>query len=166
MAKEKKQTVVEEKQQKIAETEEVKVQAETTENANVENNEPDKKEKVVIKAKYEVTEDAKQTKNIAWLAYLLFFIPLLINKDSAFVRHNANEGLEINIFDAIGIVLLCVGTCVRTTNAAAHMLLIIFTIVGLGLLVLTLITKIYMIVVTLKGKKVDTPWMWNIRIIK
>lgn len=166
MAKDKKEVVVEEKQQKIAEQPEV-VKAETTENAAAtENTETAKTEKVVIKARYEVTEDAKQTKNIAWLAYLLFFIPLLINKDSAFVRHNANEGLEINIFDAVAIILLCVGTCVRTTNAAVHMLLIIFTIIGLGLLVLTLITKIYMIVVTLKGRKVDTPWMWNIRIIK
>lgn len=165
MAKANDKKVVEEKQQKIAEKE---AEASTSEVKTEEVVAPaeEKKETVVIKKQAEITEDAKQTKHFAWLSYLLFFIPLLINKDSAFVRHNANEGLEINIFDALGIVLLCVGACVETTNATAHLFLIICTIVGLGLLVLTVITKIYMIVVSSRGKKVDTPWMWNIKIIK
>lgn len=164
MAKANDKKVVEEKQQKIAAE-----QAEVNTEAKVEESvapAEEKKETVVIKKQAEITEDAKQTKHFAWLAYLLFFIPLLINKNSAFVRHNANEGLEINIFDALGIILTCVGTCVKTDNSTAHLFLIICTIVGLGLLVLTIITKIYMIVVSSQGKKVDTPWMWNIKIIK
>ena len=44
--------------------------------------------------------------------------------------------------------------------------MLIFVIIGAGLLVLTIITKIYMIVATLQGKETSTPWMWNIRIIK
>ncbi len=165
MAKANDKKVVEQKQQKIAE-EQVEVKTEQTLETNEDKVNEQKKETVVIKKQAEITEDAKQTKHFAWLAYLLFFIPLLISKNSAFVRHNANEGLEINIFDAIGIILTCVGTCVKTSNATAHLLLIICTIVGLGLLVLTIITKIYMIVVSSQGKKVDTPWMWNIKIIK
>lgn len=122
--------------------------------------------KVRIKPKFEPTEDAKQTKNIAWLAYLLFFIPLLINSKSPFVRHHANEGLEINIFDVLGLTLLLVGALVDTTNSAVNGLLLIFVLIGTGLLVLTTITKIYMIVTTLQCKKTNTPWMWNLTIIK
>ena len=96
----------------------------------------------------------------------MFFIPLLINSKSAFVRHHANEGLEINIFDVIGLTLLLVGALVESTNSAVHGLMIIFVLIGTGLLVLTLITKIYMIVTTLQGKETNTPWMWDIKIIK
>jgi hypothetical protein len=123
-------------------------------------------EKIGEKPKFVPTEDAVQNKNIAWLAYLLFFIPMLINSKSPFVRHHANEGLEINIFDVVGLTLLLVGSLVNSTVAAVHALMIIFVIVGAGLLVLTLITKIYMIVATLQGKETNTPWMWNLKIIK
>ena len=155
MAKDKNAVEVTKKQQKVAEKEvetaNVQAEAVTTE---------------AVKAKPELDEDVKATKNIAWLAYLLFFIPLLINKTSPYVRHNANEGLEINVFDFIGTVLLCVGVLVDSANSSVQLLMIIFTIVGLGLLVLTIVTKIYMIIAVLHGKKVDTPWMWNLKIIK
>lgn len=113
-----------------------------------------------------LAEDVASTKKYAWWAYILFFIPLLINSSSPFVRHHANEGLEINIFDFIGLTLLLVGVLVQTTNASVHFLMIIFALIGVGLLVLTTITRIYMIWATLKGKTATTPWMWNIRIIK
>ncbi|MBQ2864048.1 MAG: hypothetical protein IJE91_01120 [Clostridia bacterium] len=116
--------------------------------------------------KVSVKEDVADAKRYAWLSYILFFIPMLINANSPFVRHHANEGLEINIFDFIGLTLLLVGALVQTTVAAVHFLMIIFTLVGIGLLVLTTITKIYMIWATLKGETVTTPWMWDIRIIK
>lgn len=156
MAEEKE--VVMQKQEKVAE-QNTEVKAEQVTEPEVANK-PAKKQAVVL------SDDVKQTKNIAWLAYILFFIPLLINKNSAYVRHNANEGLEINVFDFIGIVLTILGTCIKTTSTTVHLLLLIFTLVGLGLLVLTTITKIYMIYATLKGKTVETPWMWRLKIIK
>lgn len=119
-----------------------------------------------LKPKYTPSEDAMKNKNIAWLAYILFFIPLLINANSPFVRHHANEGLEINIFDLLGLTLLLVGALVKSTATGVHALMIIFVIVGIGLLVLTLVTKIYMIVTTLQGKETTTPWCWDYRIIK
>lgn len=156
-------------EENVQEINEPKVEVAVEENPATENPVADKPatekpEKVIIKP--QPTQDAMDNRKIAWLAYLLFFIPLLINKNSEFVRHNANEGLEINIFDAVGLILLLVGVCVKTTNASIHLMLIIFTIIGLGLLVLTIITKIYMIVVSCQGKKVNTPWMWDIKIIK
>ena len=116
--------------------------------------------------KVSVTEDIADAKRYAWLSYILFFIPMLINSTSPFVRPHANEGLEINIFDFVGLVLLLVGALVQTTIASVHFLMIIFVLVGAGLLILTTITKIYMIWATIKGETVTTPWMWDIRIIK
>ena len=113
-----------------------------------------------------LSEDVENNRNIAWLAYLLFFIPLLINPNSAFVRHHANEGLEVNIFDFLGITLLLIGALVEATQEWWQLLMIIFTIIGIGLLVLTTVTKIYMIVAALRSKEAVTPWMWNLRIIR
>ena len=170
---------MEEKDKEVLKEEQPKTEPEKTETVkvnsnvqkiateeNVENKPASSQTKVRLKPKFVPSEDAKQTKNYAWLAYILFFIPLLINSKSAFVRHHANEGLEINIFDLLGTVLLLVGALVETTNNAVNALLLIFVLVGSGLLVLTIITKIYMIVTTLQGKESNTPWMWNLRIIK
>ncbi len=118
------------------------------------------------KPKTELSKDVVETKGFAWLAYILFFIPLFIKKDSVFVRHHANEGLEINIFDFLGVALLLIGSLVETQVNWIALLLIISTVTGIGLLVLTVITKVYMIITTLQGKSTVTPWMWNVRIIK
>jgi hypothetical protein len=112
------------------------------------------------------SQDAVENKKYAWWAYILFFIPLLLNSQSPFVRHHANEGLEINIFDAVGLILLLIGALAKPAVASWHALLIIFVLLGSGLLILTTITKIYMIYSTLKGKETTTPWMWDLRIIK
>lgn len=111
-------------------------------------------------------EDIKESRKYAWLAYILFFIPLCINRDNAFVRHNANEGLEIFIFDVLAAVLLILNAVIDSANTLVSFLLMLGSIVGVGLLILTTITKLYMIIVALMGKKANTPWFWNIRMIK
>ena len=113
-----------------------------------------------------VTEDSMATKKYAWLAYILFFIPLLINSKSSFVRHNANEGLEINIFDAVGLTLLLCGMLIETADVTGQSLLAICSIIGICLLALTTLTKVYMIIYSSMGRQMSTPWMWNLRIIK
>ncbi|MBM7541857.1 DUF4870 domain-containing protein [Amphibacillus cookii] len=45
--------------------------------------------------------DVQQNKNIAMIAYLIFFIPLLAAKESKFARYHANQGLNLFIFAAI-----------------------------------------------------------------
>ena len=111
--------------------------------------------------KQEITEDAKQSRKYAWLAYILFFIPLLINGKNSFVRHNANEGLEINLIDVIGIIFLLVGALVKP----ATILTVLCVIVGITLLTLTFITKIFMIVVSAMGIKRQSPWFFNLNIL-
>lgn len=113
-----------------------------------------------------VSADAKSVSSFAWLAYILFFIPLLINRKSAYVRHSANEGLEINFVDVLGIICILVGKFVQPTTLIAEGVLIGLMIMGSILLVLTTVTKIFMIVATLKGRYVSTPWFWNIEIIR
>lgn len=111
-------------------------------------------------------EDISESKKYAWLAYILFFIPLLINRNNEYVRHNANEGLEINLCDFIGVVLILLNTFINTSNLVGSFILLLGSIIGVGLLVLTTITKVYMIVATLLGKRANTPWFWNIRMIR
>lgn len=113
-----------------------------------------------------VTDDAKQNKKFAWLAYILFFIPLLINKKSNFIRLHANEGLEINLVDVLGLVLLICGATIKTASLVWHAVLILFAIIGVCLLVLTTISKVYMIITCLKGLSHQTPWFCKARLIK
>lgn len=111
-------------------------------------------------------EDIKASRGYAWLAYILFFIPLCINRNNEFVRHNANEGLEIFIFDVLAVVLILLNQFLKVSSMIGEFVILIGGIVGVGLLILTTITKIYMIIVSLAGKRCNTPWFWNIRIIK
>ena len=111
--------------------------------------------------KQEISEDARQSRKYAWLAYILFFIPLLINGKNSFVRHNANEGLEINLVDVIGIIFLLVGALVKP----ATILTVLCVVIGIALLTLTLITKIFMIVVSAMGIKRQSPWFFNLNIL-
>ena len=111
-------------------------------------------------------EDIKESRKYAWLAYILFFIPLFINRSNEYVRHNVNEGLEIFIFDVLAAVLLILNAVIDSANMIVSFILMLGSIIGIVLLILTTITKIYMIVITLMGKRANTPWLWNFRIIK
>ena len=111
-------------------------------------------------------EDIRESKKFAWLAYILFFIPLLINRDNAYVRHNANEGLEMNICDLLAGIVILLNTFLNVSNVLVSFFLMLGSIVGIGVLVLTTITKIYMIFAVLLGKVANTPWFWSIRMIR
>lgn len=162
----------------IAENEPLNIDEPITQTAETNSNtqeaaKPEKEKAPFVTVKFNkynkpITDDAKSNKNIAWLAYLLFFIPLCMptKRNSEFVRFHANEGLEINIIDLIAIVLIVLGACIPHNNALVHLFMMIFTFVGVALLILTTITKIYMIVITLQGKQISTPWLWEIKLIK
>ena len=111
-------------------------------------------------------EDIRESKKFAWLAYILFFIPLLINRDNAYVRHNANEGLEMNICDLLAGIVILLNTFLNVSNVLVSFFLMLGSIVGIGVLVLTTITKLYMIFAVLLGKVANTPWFWSIRMIR
>jgi len=110
-------------------------------------------------------EDIKRTKKYAWLAYILFFIPLCINAKSPFVRLHANEGLDVFIIDMFDTICVLVGQLVKFTGLSA-IFGMIATLLGIGIFFLTTITKIFQIVQVCRGKKTQTPWLWKARFIK
>ncbi len=145
------------------------VVASTTPETVVEEQKPKKEKPVRIVRENETVitpESIKEGKKCAWLAYILFFVPLLINKSNAYVRHSVNEGLEIFIFDVLAGILLLLNAVVDVQSFLVSALLLVGGLVGWALLLLTTITKLYMIVVSLLGKVVQTPWCWKFRIIK
>jgi len=116
--------------------------------------------------KKEITEDAKKNRKWAWTAYILFFIPLLINKNSKFMRLHANEGLDVNIIDAIAGILMILGKVITGTTILGKSILMTSFLLGLGLIFMTTITKIVMIVCSALGHDHQTPWLWKTRLIK
>lgn len=110
-------------------------------------------------------EDVKQNKKIAWLAYIIFFIPLLINRHSPFVRLHANEGLDVFFVDIFATICILCGKLIKFSQATAiigHLLVIL----GIALFTLTLVTRIFQIVQVCKGRSNQTPWLWKTRFIK
>ena len=110
-------------------------------------------------------DDIKKSKKYAWLAYILFFIPLLVNRKSKFVRLHANEGLEIFIFDLLATALILTDALIEF-NGLHSIFGIICKLAGIGLFILTGITKIFQIVQVIRGKATQTPWFWKARMIK
>ncbi len=111
-------------------------------------------------------EDIKSGRKVAWMAYILFFLPLIIMGKNSYVRHHANEGLEINIVDVIGLALFLVGKFITSTNQWLSLVLMICNIVGLVLLAVTTIAKVYMIIFALIGKEAQSPFFGKKRMIK
>ena len=111
-------------------------------------------------------EEVKEGKGVAWLAYILFFIPLLIKRNNNFVRHHANEGFEVFLIDILGVALFVVGYVLKSENSWLTLALMVSLIAGVVLLVLTTITKIVLIIMSLAGKEARSPWFWNIRFIR
>jgi uncharacterized membrane protein len=109
-------------------------------------------------------EDIKKTKKYAWLAYILFFIPLCINSKSPFVRLHATEGLDVFIIDIVATALILVGQLVKFSGIYS-IIGMIATLVGIGIFILTTISKIFQIVQVCRGKKTQTPWLWKMRFI-
>lgn len=61
--------------------------------------------------------DIEENKIVAAIAYVLFFVPIIAAKDSAFARYHANQGLWLLIFSLLGnligfvLMFLLVGIC-------------------------------------------------------
>lgn len=112
-------------------------------------------------------EEIKEGKSVAWLAYIIFFIPLLFKGKNAFVRWHANEGIELFLLDILGAGLFCVGWFVKSTNEIYTLLLLASLTAGTVIIALSVFTRIIMIPFALAGKEVQHPWLFHKhRIIK
>lgn len=112
-------------------------------------------------------EDIKAGKGVAWLSYILFFIPLLFQGKNPFVRWHANEGLELNLLDLLGAGLLVSGWMLESDNILISTIYLAMITIGAIIIALTTFTKIVMVVFCLSGKEARNPWgLRRYRIIK
>lgn len=51
------------------------------------------------------SKDIKDNKGMAMLAYLIFFLPLIVAKDSKFAKYHANQGLIVLIVGIVGKII-------------------------------------------------------------
>lgn len=109
--------------------------------------------------------EVRAGKNIAWLAYLLFFIPLLINRRNRFVRLHANEGLELNIMEALSALLIVPFFIFKDLAGTAQTIVTCCALLGFVILCACLLTIIPMIIFSLAGSTFQIPWLWKKRII-
>ena len=106
---------------------------------------------------------------IAWTAYILFFIPLLLRKSNRFVRFHANEGLELNIMEILAGLLIgqyFLLPMFTTLEGTWSLVSIIACAVGVGLAAACAVSVVIMILLALAGKYIQTPWLWKKRLIK
>lgn len=112
------------------------------------------------------TMEIREAKAYAWLAYILFFLPLLINRKNRFVRVHANEGLELNIVEVLGCLLLLPYFLFTSATGTMATLMIVLALAGIVLLGMCVLTIIPMIICAMLGLQFQTPWLWKKRIIK
>lgn len=101
----------------------------------------------------ETSQDIKDNKAVAALAYILFFLPLITAKDSPFGKFHANQGLVLLIF-----------------GIAANIVLTIIPIIGWILLpfadLFWLVLAIIGIINAVNGQTKPLPMIGGINIIK
>ncbi len=97
--------------------------------------------------------DIEKNKTMAGLAYLLFFLPLVVCPDSPFGRFHANQGLLLLILGAAGSIILTLITII------GWILMPIFGIFVFVLFVIGLING-------LNGKAKELPLIGKFKLIK
>ena len=108
-------------------------------------------------------------KKIAWTAYILFFIPLLFKKNNRFVRIHANEGLELNIVELLGGLLVAqyflLPKIMENISANLSMVSLIACWFGAALVGVCALTCVIALIASLFGNQHQTPWLWKRRMI-
>lgn len=109
-------------------------------------------------------EDIKQNKTMAGLAYILFFLPLIVCKDSKFGRFHANQGLLLLILSVVGYIVISVITTVLATITwrLFGFISLLYSLYGLFILAVA----IYGLVNGINGKVKELPIIGKYRIIK
>lgn len=109
-------------------------------------------------------------RKVAWMAYILFFIPLLFKRTNRFVRIHANDGLSLNIVEILSVLLigqyLLLPKFVENINDTWHWVSLIGGVVGAGLLFACAVSLVVMLIASLMGKHFQSPWLGKHRIIK
>lgn len=109
-------------------------------------------------------EDIKQNKTMAGLAYILFFLPLIVCKDSRFGRFHANQGLLLLILSVAGYIAISIVTTILATITwrLFGFITLLYSIYGLFIMAVA----IYGLVNGLNGKVKELPVIGKYRIIQ
>lgn len=131
--------------------------------------EDDKKPKYKVKKeKQKEFVDSGDTsgKGVAWMAYILFFIPLLFAGKKSYVRHHANQGLLINFVDIIIAALIGAKFLpMEFVTQNAELFQILYA-VGLFVALVSIFTRLAMAILSLFGKRYRLPILGKLNIIK
>lgn len=108
-------------------------------------------------------------KGVAWMAYILFFIPLLFRRNNRFVRLHANEGLELNLMEILSAILVgqyfVLPMFLSKIPELAHTISLVACIIGAGIVGACALTIIPMMIAAMCGAQVQNPWLWKRRMI-
>lgn len=110
--------------------------------------------------------EIKEGKGVAWLAYILFFIPLLFKRNNRYVRLCANNGLRLNLIEIIGGILFSLQFFIKDVADKTQLIITVCGVVGLAILGACAIMIIPMIIYTMCGGQFNMPWLWKKRMIK
>lgn len=95
----------------------------------------------------------------AWLAYILFFIPLLFKRKNSFVKFHVIQGLKIDILTLAGLACFFVGNFVQIPVQYGALIMMAVKFVGLIIAGVGVVTKIIMMIVAMCGGKLCVPWI-------
>lgn len=106
-----------------------------------------------------------QSRYYAWTAYIIFFLPFIINPKDEFVDYHTNNAIKLLMLDIISFIMIALGLAVKSiTNLFLTMVSLTFIVGAIILLCATTITKIYMIYQSIKGQYTELPIFKNIKL--
>lgn len=113
-------------------------------------------------------QDIDATKSLAWLSYLgiLFLIPLLVNKDSAYTKFHVNQGLLLFIADVAIGVIAGIGGILAVIPFIGWLLALLISLASGAAGIAVFVFMIMGIVNSLQGKAKKLPVIGNFEIIK
>ena len=111
-------------------------------------------------------DEVKSGKGVAWLAYIIFFLPLILKGRNRFVRLHANEGLDLNIAEIIGAGLMAPFFLMKDLAGITEMAVYGAAILGAVILVACAITIIPVMIGSMCGAQFQIPWLLRKRLIR
>ena len=122
------------------------------------------------KAKSTVTSnDVKGGRWVAWMAYIVFFLPLIFMGKNSFVRHHADNGLCYNLIDAVGVGLIFLDKIKyfeESNNKWVALAIMLATILGFMIVALMALIKVVSILISWAGREVKNPVLNKFNVIK
>jgi uncharacterized membrane protein len=86
--------------------------------------------RTLMSEKNSTPEDIEKNKVVAAIAYAIFFVPLLVDKDSEFGKFHANQGLLLLIVSLVGNAVLTISIVGILLVPVLNIILLVLFIMG------------------------------------